>query len=116
MPQHQELFFVRLADPVTVRRSLLETNKEILLAMSKYERFKLLRRERHEQTTKLKQLCSEINELMKKLEVELPKPPVGHEIMIPKKFTPIKEAKPKNELDKIEYKLKQIEQRIGKLA
>lgn len=115
MATHQELYFVKLSDPSTVKRSLLETNKEMLLALSKYERFRLLRKQRHDQTAHLKHLCSEISDLMKKLEVELPKAPAGHEVPAPKRFVP-KDPKPKTELDKIELKLKQIEQRIGKLA
>ena len=53
MPKEKEedqVFFVGIKDPIEIRRSILESSKEMLQYLQRAERFKEVRKEKEEQT------------------------------------------------------------------
>ncbi len=73
MKEHnQELFFVEVRDPIDLRRNLLQTLKDVLESMQKFEKFKALRHEKLEQINKLRILLKDTNKLLGKLKLKMP--------------------------------------------
>jgi len=69
----EEAFYVGINDPIEIRRSILESSKDIVQYLQRAERFKAIRAEKTEQLDKLKVLSKEIQSLMRKLRSGLPK-------------------------------------------
>lgn len=90
-------FYVGVKDPIEIRRSILESSKEMLQYLQRAEKFKEVRKEKTEQIEKLKATMSDINNLARKLKNLLPK--TGIRATAPKK-----EEKPKKAAKKIEKK------------
>jgi multidrug efflux pump subunit AcrA (membrane-fusion protein) len=136
MPAEKEesVFYVGIKDPIEIRRSLLESAKEMLQYLQRAEKFKEVRREKEVQISKLKETVQEIQSLVRKLKSELPKaglravpPHEEHKKKAVKKKTkavkeekaaPVKVEKPKEmtELEKLEAELGEIEGRLTKLV
>jgi len=69
----EEVFFVGIKDPIELRRSLLESSKEMVQYLQRNERFKEIRKEKAEEILKLKALIEDMQKLMRKVKSELPK-------------------------------------------
>jgi uncharacterized coiled-coil DUF342 family protein len=129
----KEAFYVGLAEPVAVRRNLLETSKALIQLLQKFEKLKDVRSEKHKAVSKLHELFKEISAELIEIKhdlphyriSELPKKKEGRpKIVLPKKakIIPKKQAKkvapampkPKraSELDKLERELSSIEAKL----
>lgn len=144
--EKEELFYVGIQDPVEIRKTVLESSKEIIQYLQRYERFREVRSEKSMQMKKLREEMAEIHSLVKKLKTALPKTKLRtrlhkHEEEIAK-IAAVKESKesavkkspqkkqetvkepaadkaekPKQtELDKLEEELSQIEGRLTNLV
>ena len=134
MPKEKEegsVFYVGVKDPIEIRRSLLESSKEMLQYLQRAEKFKAVRKEKAEQIAKLREIMKEITGLVRKLKSQLPK--TGLRTKAVKKEKP-KKAKKKEkvekeapppevekpaemtELEKLESELGEIEGRLTKLV
>jgi len=132
----ESVFYVGMKDPIEIRRSVLESSKEALQYLQRFERFKEVRKEKAEQRAKLREIVSEINGLVRKLKAALPETGLRGKIS-PKlhKEEQKKEKKPKeaaekraaskiesekpkemSELEKLEAELGEIEKRLTKLS
>jgi len=69
----EEAFYVGIKDPIEIRRSILESSKDIVQYLQRAERFKAVRAEKEEHLFKLKEMSKEISSLMRKLRSSLPK-------------------------------------------
>ena len=135
MPEEKEesVFYVGMKDPIEIRRSILESSKEALQYLQRAERFKEIRKEKAEQTAKLKEIMKEMNGLVRKLKMALPKTGLRGKVhkeapkkkkkaapvKVEKKAPPKEEVeKPKEmtELEKLEAELGEIEGRLTKLT
>lgn len=142
--EKEEVFYVGVKDPIEIRRSILESSKEMVQYLQRAERFKKVRAEKSEQIAKLKETTHEITKLVRKLKAALPKTKlrarlhkheeeirkkvivkelkeVKEEAKVKKKKVPVKEEeeekkKPMTELEKLETELGEIESRLTKLA
>ncbi len=134
MPKEKEeggVFFVGIKDPIEIRRSLLESSKEMLQYLQRAEKFKEVRKEKEHEIAKLKAIMKEIKAMARKVKASLPKTGLRAAAKKPK---PVKKAKKKtskkkeqkeivveapkemNEIEKLESELGEIEGRLNKLA
>jgi len=112
----EETYYVNVREPSESRRNLLETSREIVLALQKYENFKLSRVKKHNLVDLLRKNFREINDLILRLRKEMPQ-------VKARKRIPEREEKPKalpripkkNDLDDLERELSLIEGRLKSL-
>ena len=131
--EEEQVFYVGIKDPIEIRRSILESSKEMLQYLQRAERFKEVRKEKAEMTKELKENMKEIQKLVRKLKSSLPstglrakapkktKPEKKEKVMpvekdIQKELEPIEKPKEMNELEKLEAELGEIESRLTKLS
>ena len=125
MDAEEGMFFVELEQPVDIRRDILETLKEIITTLKKFERFKEIRAERIKAINEYRYIMGEIYELNNQLRAKIPKAKINLKkktISKPvavtvshKKKTVVKRSKRASELDKLENELASIEAKLGKL-
>ena len=126
--QANELFFVEIKQPDSVRKDILESLKEIIELLRRFENFKEVRHEKMQKMQKLKALMREANKLMGVLKIKLPQTslrgmvPQQRELSKPKqvqekKKTEVKEhKKEKTHLDKLQEELNAIESKLKSFA
>ena len=68
----KQFFYVGINDPIEIRRSLLESSKEMLQLLKRNEKFKEVRKEKKENISRLKDDMKEIKKLFAKLKSLLP--------------------------------------------
>ena len=123
--QDNEVFFVEVKEPDEVKRSLLESLKQILELLQKFEKFKRIRHEKMEKIHKLRNLVKDTNKLFGNLKLKLPQTslklaPVNkaqrqNEKHISKKKEPKEGRMPKKdrtEMEKLEAELSAIESKL----
>ena len=123
--QKSELFFVEIREPGEVRRHILETLKEVLELLQKFESFKHLRHEKMVRIDKLRVLMRDTNKLMGVLKAKLPQASLKG--MVPKQHAPKAKKitakkkeekaekvpkKERTELDKLQSELNAIESKL----
>lgn len=119
--QGNELFFVQIREPSEVRRSILESLKEILELLQRFEKFRHIRHDKLIRIQKLRVLIRDTNKLMGELKAKLPQTSLKGVVV---KEAPKQQKKPakkkeeqhpkkeKSELERLEAELSAIE---GKL-
>lgn len=117
-----EVYFVGLESPNELRRTLLESTRDAVDVMKRFERFKSVRAEKAKEIERLKSNIREISKLISKLRSELPKTKlrvtlpkrekVPEKTVVKKKEVNKPKKKEMTELDKLESELSAIE---GKL-
>lgn len=68
-----DTYYIGITEPLEVRRTILETSKEIIQAMHRFERFKEIREEKKSTLKDLNQKVSELSILLNTLKSNLPK-------------------------------------------
>ena len=140
--EDDEVFYIGIKDPIEIRRSLLESSKETVQYLQRFERFKQVRAEKTNEIKKLKEMMHDIHVLVKKLKSALPKTKLRAKLHrheeeveavavknVVKKTAKKKKAKkveevieeeepkkPATELEKLEEELGEIEGRLTKLV
>lgn len=115
-----ELFFVGIKDPLEIRKELLTSSKNLIDALRRYEKYKIIRETKTAHIIELKRVFDELLILNKKLRGKLPKVPIkapqlGETKIEQKKVkTAVKEV-PKSKLDVLEQELSKIEEKLGSL-
>jgi len=119
----EEIYYVNIKSSHDLRRGILETSKQVIEALHKYEKFKKFRADRIRALEELILNFREINELAAQIKVDMPKiklpkaskakKDVPEEEIIPehKKFAHESE----DELKKLEDAISQIESRLGEI-
>ena len=133
--------FVGLSSPIELRRTILESTKDTVEMLQKYEKFRAVREEKITTINQLQEQIREIAKLVSKLKLEMPKIDVRVKLHkeqemverevkasreagkrkieklakkeIPKKIN-LKKMKGLSELEKLEAELTNIEQKLGK--
>ncbi|MBW3011953.1 hypothetical protein KY311_02110 [Candidatus Woesearchaeota archaeon] len=124
MDEEKEIFYVGIKDPSMLRRSLLESSKDIVVFLKTFENLKKLRIQKFEHMQRLNVLVEEISRMINKFQRDLPKTRLrvkAEEVPKPKAK---KKAEPKpkkvkmsaSEVEKLELELKDIEEKLSKLA
>ena len=70
--KESQVFYAGIQDPIEIRKSLLESSKEMLQMLQRHEKFKEVRREKHDNIVLLKSDIKEIQKLFVKLKTSLP--------------------------------------------
>ncbi len=71
--EKQDIFYVGVTDPIEIRRSILESSKEMVQYLQRYEKFKKVRQEKAEGIAKLRETVRELHSLVRKLKASMPK-------------------------------------------
>ena len=131
--QGNELFFVEVRQPTQIRRSILETLKDILELLHKFEKFRHTRHKKLESIHKLRVLLKDANKMLGMLKLKLPqtnlraivvKEAIEHKTPSHKKKKKSakeeKEEKPQKkvmtEAERLEAELNAIESKLKNLA
>ncbi|MFC1727855.1 hypothetical protein ACFLZ7_00110 [Nanoarchaeota archaeon] len=113
MPEETNLF-VRFEDPGSLRKSVLEASRHVLVSLQGFERFKEVRAQKTDVMGQLKNQISEVNSLFNQLRKEMPKTSTVKIKKVPVIKKPVS-AEP-GELKGIEDQLSDIESALGDLS
>jgi len=129
----EQTFFVEVREPDDVRRNILESLKDIVESLHRFEKFKEIRKEKMYNINKFRGTIKKINRHVSNLKNALPesklrnievksvlkegnKPTVHHRKQRHKKREEeVEEQKPKTELERLEAELGAIEDKLGSL-
>ena len=118
--QDNEVFFVQVRDPAEVRRDILESLKDILELLQRFEKFKQKRHEKLQRILHLRKLVKDAHKLMGNMKLRLPQTNLRgvapSEAPKPvKKAAKKKEAKevPKKEPRKEKTELERLEEELS---
>ena len=130
--QGNELFFVQVKEPSEVRRNILETLRDIVEVLRRFEKFKHLRHEKLEKINNLRGLLKETNKVFGTLKSKLPQTNLRATVVREapkhakkthhrksKKAKVAEEKMPKKEItdaDKLEAELNAIESKLKSLT
>lgn len=116
MPEEDTSLFVKFEDPITLRKSILEASRNILISLQNFEHFKTIRNEKTILMEDLKKQINEVNQLFNQLRREMPKSSAVKLKTIRKVAVqePVS-AKPE-ELKSIEDQLSSIESMLGDMS
>lgn len=109
----EEEYYVSIREPENLRKNILETSRQVVLSLQRYEHFKI--NSKKEECEALKRTLREINELISRLKKELPVkkvksiPPISD-----KKISAITKTK-KPEIASLEKDLAEIEKKLSLL-
>ena len=112
MPEEDSNLFVKFHDPVSLRKTILETSKDILVHLQNFERFKAARNEKERMMNKLRNQINEVNQLFNVLKKEMPR---TAEVKI-KPVRRTESATKPSELESIEDQLADIESALSNLG
>lgn len=129
--ESEEIFFAEVREPFDVRRNLLESLKDIVENLKRFEQFKTVREEKIENIIKLRTTIKEINKLASNLKASFPQTDLRaikiekkKAIKMPtrkkkkakaRKEEKIETEKPLSELEKLESELNAIESKLSAL-
>ena len=133
--ESKEVFFVGIKDPIETRRGLLESSRDIVQSLQRFENFKVLRAEKEQRTRELVTVIRSTQRLVSRLKKSLPETKLRVKVMKEKqeqskakvkkgkKAKPQKEKKPEikisrkelGEIDRLEQELNNIEQKLHNL-
>ena len=110
----EENYYVNVKEPADLRKSLLETSRQVVLSLQKYEHFKINKMKKKDELDKLKKTLREINQLISQLKKELPAKKIKSlsKVKIPAKGIP---KGKKGEIAGLESDLADIERKLGAL-
>lgn len=132
----KEVLYVGVQTPIEMRRTILESTRDVVEMLQKFEKFRAVREEKIATVNQLKEEVKEITKLVNKLKNELPKVDVrvrlhkeqemvegekkaAKQAMKPKKNVAVKKEAPKtkelSDLEKLEAELSAIEGKLGKV-
>ncbi|PIN69929.1 hypothetical protein COV93_03590, partial [Candidatus Woesearchaeota archaeon CG11_big_fil_rev_8_21_14_0_20_43_8] len=102
----KEDFYIRIGDPLEMRRNILESSRSIVRCMQSYQKVSALRERKTDSVLKLRSLMKETGLLMNKLKNILPK----HKFTpLPGKFVSAVRTPTEDEVNALESELDQIE-------
>jgi len=113
-----ELFFVGIRDPIDLRKELLNSSKNLIDSLKRYEAYKDIKEEKLMHIMELKRVFDELLVLNKKLRNKLPHIPVKAAPTLARETReiPTKQSKlPRSKIDVLEEELSKIEERLGTL-
>ena len=123
--EDKDIFYVEIRSPNEVKRDILESLKDIVESLQRFEKFKELRKEKNNKIDELKSNIKEINKLISNLKEAIPDynlrdvkfKPIAKktkkvEKKIPQKEVVKKAKRPATELEKLESELGSIEEKL----
>ena len=125
--ENKDIFFVEVEGPEEFRRNILESLKDIIESLQRFEKFKETRKDKINHINKLREIVKGTNELVSDLKMSLPetkiramkvsKPTEKKETVIGKKKieSGVTKVKPMTELQKLESELNEIDSKLESL-
>ena len=125
---HSNDLFAGIREPIEIRRNILESSKDVIESLKKFQRFESLRNARHKEAAHLRQTVVDLNRLLSRLRAKLPKAKLKleavREVLKPKKIeaplpqeqntdAPKKQA---SEVDRLQSELDEIEAKLNELS
>jgi len=108
--------YVGVKEPVSLRRSLLESSKGIVQSLKDYEKLKLIREDKHKKILEFKNKINEILVLLSDLKENFPKEEQKEYNHTKKKIVKTKNINIKtDEIDRLEKDLAEIESRLSSI-
>ncbi len=126
--EKENIYFVGLEEPSRLRKSLLESTRDVVDILKKFEGFKSIRNQKTNEIEKLKSDLREISKLIVKLKSELPKTKISAKVHGDTKLFKRKQVAEKEggkeivkkvemtELDKLDAELSAIENKLKSLG
>jgi len=110
----EEDYYVNIREPADMRRNILETSRQVVLALQKYESFRIKKSRKKDELESLKRTLREINDLIARMKKELPARKIKS---LPKpiperKVVSVQKAK-KPEIASLEKDLADIERKLS---
>jgi len=111
-------FYVGVKEPVSLRRSLLESSKAIVQGLKDYEKLKSIREERHKKILEFRDKISEVLILISELNEHLPRHKLKEDVYVKSKAEKTRKGKTKkaeikiDEIERLEHDLAEIESRL----
>ena len=130
MTEKDEIFYVGIRDQVELRKNLLQSSKDILDSLRRYEQYKLIKEEKLQYILALKNVFDELLVLNRRLRSKLPKsvsaaPELPGKVAVEEELgeaeAPIKKvvrelpSRVKSKLDILEEELAKVERRLTSL-
>jgi len=121
----EDIFFIHIREPVEIRKNILESSKQTVQLLQRYEMIRDLRVQKVEQVNRLKRNFKELVVLVNKLKTEMPKVNVRvkikqEEMQSTQKSQTLRKARPvagnRTELQKLEEELRSIESKLTRLS
>ena len=109
--QEQDLFFVNINDPASIRRNLLESSKMVIGVFKRYEAFDVIRKKKLLKMNQLKDLVNIIKISTNEMRRIVPKVKLKK-----KKDIKVMPGMTESQLDRMEMELADIENELGKLS
>ncbi len=123
--ESKDIFFVEVREPEGVKRNILESLKEIVESLQRFEKFKETRKDKIEHTNKLRKIVKDTNKLVLDLKKSFPETKIRTVRAISEttekkktivgKKKEVVERKPMTELQKLESELNEIEGKLESL-
>ena len=120
--ENKDIFFVEVDNPGDVKRNILESLKEIVENLQRFEKFKETRKDKVDNVNKLRNIIKEINKLVPRLKQSFPEAKIRAiktvsrqpkmKVVKGKNISVEKIKKPPTELQKLEDELGQIESKL----
>ena len=131
MEKDKDAFFVEIREPNEIKRNILESMKDIVEGLQRFEKFKDIRKDKIHNIDRLRKTVKEINKLVADLKSALPESKLRAINLKPvlkegqksksgkkkkhKKSKEPEEKKPVTEIEKLESELGAIEEKLGSL-
>lgn len=126
--EEKDIFYVEVREPNEVRRNILESLKDIVESLKRFEKFKEAGKEKIHNINKLREDIKELNKLVANLKNALPESKLRDIKIKPvlaegkktkkrkhKKKEEVEERRPKTELERLESELGSIEEKLQSL-
>ncbi len=113
--QEQDLFFVNINDPASIRRNLLESSKMVIGVFKRYEAFDVIRKKKLLKMNQLKDLVNIIKISTNEMRRIVPKVKLKKKKKVQKDIK-VMPGMTESQLDRMEMELADIENELGKLS
>jgi len=126
MDEVPEVFHVGIKNPDDFRRAVLESSKQVIYSLQRFEKLSAIRSEKIKKIIDIKNNIAELTQIIKVLKKELPKTKLraASHSGIPTRIEPLAikvSGKPRytqetNDIDKLEVELQDVEKKLNRLT
>jgi len=111
----QEEFYVGIENPDDIRRQILETSRDVVVSLQRFEKFKITMLKRLDYIEKVKSNVKEINDLILRLKKVLPASRIRIKPIVEKEVIKKASGSKGDDLERLEKELSEIESRLRTL-